>query len=388
MKICLINAVCGLVLDTPEKLFAKYSHIPRLAAALQHLGHDVIVVQAYHDSRLLHSLGVNIHAIAAVRPSRVGGGKMVELSDFGAVFELLQGFDPNVVHFFGLTVERPLQQIVQWAKTRRKVVTASYHGGLPRFNPIARWCQRQVFRGVSALMFSAQEFSATWQSSGVVDRRTTIAILPEVSSPFGGVPKAEARRELGIVGDPVFAWAGRLHPVKDPLTALKGFSLINRKLPDAQLLMAYLDAPLLADVENYLRTNVSVGRKVTLLGKLPHLQIEVLFSAADFFVQSSLREIGGNSLVEALSCGAIPLVTDIPSFRILTNKIGPAKLFACGDAGAMAAALDDIDMTQLEQLSARIRADFNHYLSYPALAKKYEVVFSSALAELSGRRPT
>jgi glycosyltransferase involved in cell wall biosynthesis len=149
--------------------------------------------------------------------------------------------------------------------------------------------------------------------------------------------------------------------------------------------MAYLDAPLLAGVEQCLRASVALGARVTLLGRLPHEQIEVLFSAADFFVQSSLREFGGNSLVEALSCGAIPLVTDIPSFRTLTNNIGPAKLFACGDANAMAAALDEIDMTRLEQLSARVRVSFNRYLSYSALAKGYLVVFESALANPTDR---
>jgi glycosyltransferase involved in cell wall biosynthesis len=289
------------------------------------------------------------------------------------------------VHFLGLTVERPLRQVVGWAKKFGKAVTASFHGGEPRRNPLARFQQRQVFKGVSGLMFSAQSFADAWQTSGVIDRRAVIAILPEVSSPFSGIPKAEARRQLSIDGGPVFAWSGRLHPIKDPLTALKGFSRIIRKLPDARFLMAYLDAPLLAGVEQCLRASVALGARVTLLGRLPHEQIEVLFSAADCFVQSSLREFGGNSLVEALSCGAIPLVTDIPSFRTLTNNIGPAKLFACGDAIAMAAALDEIDMTRLEQLSARVRVSFNRYLSYSALAKGYLVVFESALANPTDR---
>jgi glycosyltransferase involved in cell wall biosynthesis len=228
-------------------------------------------------------------------------------------------------------------------------------------------------------MFSAAEFAEVWQTSGVVNPRTTISIIPEVSSPFAGIAKAEARRSLGIDGGPIFAWSGRLHPVKDPLTALAGFRQVCDKLPRARLLMAYLSAPLMPEVEKFLHEHPVVRERVSLLGKLPHEQIEVLFSAADFFVQTSRREFGGNSLVEAMSCGAIPIVTDIPSFRALTEGIGPARLFACEDAGAMAAAIEDLSTQNLHALSDEVRVTFQRSRSYPVLAETYEKLFASAL---------
>ncbi len=48
------------------------------------------------------------------------------------------------------------------------------------------------------------------------------------------------------------------------------------------------------------------------------------YNSADYFVLGSHYEGSGFSLVEAMSCGVIPIVTDIPSFRMMTNngKIG------------------------------------------------------------------
>jgi glycosyltransferase involved in cell wall biosynthesis len=380
MKICLFNAVFDRTLDSSETLMSTYWHIPSLAEALSRKGHEVNIIQAFHHASEFNLGGIRCCTIAANKPARSGNANMIELSDFQGSVAALARLDPDVVHFFGLTVRRPLQYVVRWAQKRRKAVTASFHGGMPRRNRLASWQQQRALRGVSALMFSAEVYAKTWQSSGVVGKRTAIAIVPEVSSPFSGMPKAEARRKLGLVGGPIFAWSGRLHPVKDPLTALAGFRLICDKCPQAQLLMAYYSAPLMPEIEEFLHEHQMVKERVTLLGELPHEQIEILFSAADFFVQTSLREYGGNSLVEAMSCGAVPLVTDIPSFRALTEDIEPARLFACGDAEGMATAFDILASQDLDELSNEVQAGFQRSLAYPVLAAKYEKIFASAIA--------
>jgi hypothetical protein len=49
-----------------------------------------------------------------------------------------------------------------------------------------------------------------------------------------------------------------------------------------------------------------------------------LAAAADLFVSGSQREGSGTALLESLACGLPPIVTDIPSFRMLTcdGRIG------------------------------------------------------------------
>src|SRR3990172_579743 len=74
---------------------------------------------------------------------------------------------------------------------------------------------------------------------------------------------------------------------------------------------------LLSDVEAMLDASPQLRDSVQLRGSLQFEKMEDFFNSADFFIQASLEEYGGNSLVEAMACGAIPVVTNIPSFRYL-----------------------------------------------------------------------
>ena len=59
--------------------------------------------------------------------------------------------------------------------------------------------------------------------------------------------------------------------------------------------------------------------RVHLLGKVPHAGIETLMQAADLFVSASRAESCGFAALEAMACGAVPVLSDIPSFRALTG---------------------------------------------------------------------
>jgi glycosyltransferase involved in cell wall biosynthesis len=380
MRISLVNAVCGRHLDSEERMLAKYWHIPRLAEAIRDLGHDVQIVQAFHNSGCLESRGIAVHTVRATRILQAGASTMIELTDVPALRRLLRDFRPDALHFFGLTLPRSMRATVRCAGDVQAVVTASFHGGSPRRNPIAAWRQRNLFRHLSALLFTAQVYADQWLGRGVVHPATSVVIAPEVASPFVGVDREAARKELSVGAGPVFAWSGRLHRLKDPLTALRGFSRICERWPTARLLMAFESDELRRDIEKAIEADPRLAAATTLLGRLPHQQMETLFSAADFFLQTSRREYGGNALVEAMSCGAVPLVTDLPSVEVLTRDIRCAQRFPVGDAAAMVQGVEAVMGHGLQAASAVVRADARRYLSYPGLAAVYVRTFESSIA--------
>lgn len=241
--------------------------------------------------------------------------------------------------------------------------------------------QRKALSGVAAIFFSAPHYADAWRRSGVINSGTRVVIAPELSSPLTPVDRDAARAELGIDCGPLLAWSGRLHPIKDPLTMLRGFELLAERQPGARLLMAFRTHELLGEISAFLEARPQVRDRVQLLGEWPHERMAVLFSAADYFVQSSLREFGSASLVEAMSCGAIPIVTDIPSFRALTGEGRLARLFAPGDAVAMMQAIATLADNDRRALVARIRSHFDEHLSYPALARLYDSTFTAILGQ-------
>lgn len=356
MNICLLNAAFGRQFETTEALFAKYWHLTCLAEALVDRGMSVTVLQRFHAASRYETAGVHYRTFAG---------------SVGSALREIDNDPMNAVHLIGLTQVSPLRALVRWAANTSCRVTASFHGGDLRRQPLRRWLQRRALRNVSVLLFPADETVAEWRALGLVNAQTKVLVVPEISSPFAGTAKAGARAELGIKGDPVIAWAARLNTNKDPMTVLRAFEVVQQHWRDAEIVLAYQSAELMPDIEAFLAQRPQLAARVRLVGELPHARMETLFSAADFFVQASSREIGGNSLIEAMSCGAIPLVTDIPSFRRLTAPVDAARLFVPQDSDDLAAKILAFDGADLEELRQQVRRHFEESLSYPAIARAY-----------------
>ncbi len=132
--------------------------------------------------------------------------------------------------------------------------------------------------------------------------------------------RSVARQKIGIQGSPVFLWVGRLDENKDPLTVLEGMSDIFDKFPLATLYMIFNSGHLLNEVRAKINSSPALIGRVHVVGQVPHEEIETYYKSADYFVLGSHYEGSGYALSEALRCGCIPIITHIPSFRMMTNN--------------------------------------------------------------------
>ena len=87
-------------------------------------------------------------------------------------------------------------------------------------------------------------------------------------------------------------------------------------------MMVFGDDTLLGSVEHRVRDFEILGTAVTLHGRVAHDEIPNFYSAADIFVSGSHSEGSGYALIEAMSAGVVPVVTDIPSFRAIAGDCG------------------------------------------------------------------
>src|SRR5450759_4344953 len=78
-------------------------------------------------------------------------------------------------------------------------------------------------------------------------------------------------------------------------------------------------------------------------GRAPFERMEAIYNSADFLLQASRREFSGCAVLEAMACGVIPVVTDIPSFRVMTEGGRHGILFPLGDDRALAGGVLAID---------------------------------------------
>ena len=141
--------------------------------------------------------------------------------------------------------------------------------------------------------------------------------VPESSTGLRPGPRGQAREASGVDGDPAVLWVGRLDENKDPLTVLDGFERLLRMKPGARLTMVYGEEALAGDVGRRLDRSPVLASAVRLAGRVPHDRMPAFYGAADLFVLGSHHEGSGYALIEALACGVVPAVTDIPPFRAL-----------------------------------------------------------------------
>lgn len=176
---------------------------------------------------------------------------------------------------------------------------------------------------------------------------------PAITRPAGPY---DWQTDLAAMGsDPLIATAGRLVPVKDHKTLIRGFAELL-KLRPARLII-FGEGPLLGELRAETEA-IGMGSKVLFAGYVN--DPAACYAAADLFVLSSTSEGFGNVLIEAMAAGVPVVSTDAPHGprEILADgKFG--TLVPVGDAEGLAAAMAQmLDHPTSENILKSRAADF------------------------------
>lgn len=340
------------------KLLDAWPTMPGVAMGASRAGIDVTVVVSSRRRESLERDGVTYH-----------------LTDDPHRFERLLADPPDVVHVHGLN--HPLHVLRLTRTLDGTPVLVQDHGSVaPR--SWRRVSCRLGHRAVSGLAFTARDQALPFFETGAIPQGVPVFEVIEGSSPFVPGDRDAARQITGMFGDPCLLWTGRLNANKDPLTMLDAFEMAAYRLPAARLWCCFGAAPLREVVTRRIAASPVLRERVTLLGTVPHAAMEAHFRAADFFVQTSHREGSGYSLLEALSCGTVPLVTDIPAARRIVDDVG--ALTPVGDARAMADVMVQWASRDRKSMREAARARFEAALTYDAIGRELRAAYESLVA--------
>jgi glycosyltransferase involved in cell wall biosynthesis len=113
---------------------------------------------------------------------------------------------------------------------------------------------------------------------------------------------------------------------------------------------------------------------ITLVGKVPHSDLQYWFNSADIIIAGSYYEGSGTAVCEAMSCACMPIVTDIFSFRMITDNGRCGLLFEPGNEAELLSALkkcSEVDIIEKQETALEY---FESDLSFEAIADKIEDV--------------
>ena len=354
----------GFHVDTEERdaksLLRAWPTLSAVAKASAGAGVHVTVVQAAHRKEIVERDGVTYYFVddTSRRPARV--------------FDRVASLAPDVVHVQGLNAPRatrPLSRAVPHVP-----ILVQDHGSIvPTGWRANAW--RLAHSPIAGVAFTARDQATPWKRAKVLRGDLPVFEVLESSSDFMPGDRDAARLATGMSGDPCLLWTGRLDANKDPLTMLAAFELVAATLPAARLYCCFGDAPLVAEVEERVASSDMLRERVTLLGRVPHEELEACYRAADFFVQMSHREGSGYSLLEAMACGTTPIVTDIPPSRAIVGTAG--SLTPVGDARALADAIVGWAARGRDELRSATRARFDAALTFDAIGRQLRAAYET-----------
>ena len=278
----------------------------------------------------------------------------------------IKSLHPDIVIVNGLIF--PLQVIALRLYLRKKCkIIAQHHGELP-YEGIKKLFQKLADKCLTAYFFTAKENAKEWVAKGVVRDINKCHEVLEASTFIEKTDKILARKVLNFKGNHNFLWVGRLITIKEPFTVLKAFQKYTIINPSARLFMIYQADTLLQEVTSFIVIN-ELQHFITLVGFVPHRDLPSWYTAADYFISGSVKEGSGYALLEAMACGCIPVVTNIPTFRKLTDNGKFGFLFQLGDPEDLNRVLCELDQINSAALSLKIENYFKTQLSFKKIAE-------------------
>ena len=371
MHIVQINYVYDRDLFEPDAVLDRYRTLTGWSEALAASGAErVTVVQRFHRDATVSQNGVEYLFRAggdAGAPSHWDWPRRMHGAAINA--------KPDVLHVNSL--DFPVQTwLMRRGLPRSAAVVVQDHAsgaprpGVRRVRSFRRFVRRHAMRAADAFLFTAAEQADAWRLAGFIAPDQRVFQIPESSTKLRALDREAARRQAGIEGVPAVLWVGRLNANKDPLAILDGFAQTLVRLPDAVLTMIYSENDLLPAVEDRLRASPALAGRVRLVGKVAHELMPAFYSAADIFVLGSHHEGSGYALIEACACGLPPVVTDIPTFRVITDDGAIGALWEPGNPSACAGALLKVSRRDRTAARERVLVQFDRVLSWEAVARQ------------------
>lgn len=367
MRIAQVNYGCDPDLRDPEALLARCPTLVRWSEALLGAGAAaVMVAQRFTLNAEFERRGVRyvFRAEQGIRSRWPAASARVHAA--------VQTWGPDVAHINGLVF--PMQTfLLRRALSPETALVLQDHGGV--FRPRPSW--RAGLRSADAIFFMAASQATRWRLAA---SDPALVEIPEAGCDLEPLPQLEARERSGLLGRPAVLWIGRLNAIKDPLTVLEGFRQVAGKLPDAHLTFVYSSDELFGELRSRVEASDWLRSRVTFRGQVAHESIAAFLSAADLFVLGSIREGSGYALMEALACGIMPVVPDIPSFRVITLDGALGVLWRPGYPRACAAAILDAVERDLPGMRARIRERFIAEYGWKAVGEKAMAAYADIVA--------
>lgn len=248
--------------------------------------------------------------------------------------------------------------------------------------PLRTFFFKLLARNVDAFIALNSEAVSELEHVGVA--ANSIAELPNgVDTSFftrsGSRELPSQAKQYGLEGKLILATSGRLIARKRVDFLLRAFAVISKEFDSARLVIIG-GGPQQLELEE-LTAELNLGEKVIFTGKLSPADVRDLLQITDIYVSASCSEGMSNAILEAMSCGAVPLCAKIPGNIELIETIAPSLLFDANSLSELNIALCELlaDSKKRNELSDKVVSKINTEYNISSIALRYNNLYRDLL---------
>ena len=307
--------------------------------------------------------------------------------------KLFHKLSPDIIHTRGWPT---VDAVFAAELTRNCRIVHGEHGREHSDVDGLNWKRNQVRRLIGHIVdryVIVSDFFRSWLNHSCGVRNDRIIYIPNgvdtsKFSPLGTISGHELlngdaitarqilRRQLGLPADGLLLGTiGRLDPVKDLPTLLKGFNKAKRNFPDAQLAIVG-NGPIRPQLER-LADELKLVSSLLWLGERD--DTAELLRCFDLFVQTSIFEGMSNTILEAMASGLAIVTTNTGGNPELVKSGENGTLIEVGDVEGLDRALErylnDKALRRDHGLNGRQRAV--HHFDLSVMTRRYAEMYES-----------
>lgn len=330
MRICLVGVGTSI-------------HLQRLANNLAESGHEVhVVTMALTPTPGGFSASVRVHELASIvrqlqrlpRPISVAAWLASALVWVLQLRLLLRRIRPDVLNAHFVTIWGFLAAYSGY----HPFIMTTWGSDIfrdPVQHPIIRLVAMNILRRADVVVCDSRTMEDAIVRLGIDHakiRRVGFGVDTKVFTPSRR--SDHFAQGFGEINPHLVVSIRNLRPVYSVETLIRAVPLVLSDVPSALFLIGGE-----GEQEGYLKSlaeTLGVAENVRWLGYIPHSQMAELLASCDVYVSTSVSDSTSLSLLEAMACQVVPVVTDIPPNREWVSDGRNGFLVPKGDAGALA----------------------------------------------------
>jgi glycosyltransferase involved in cell wall biosynthesis len=371
----------------PPVLGGSEIEAQRVSAELQRRGHRPMIVCAGGDPMprkrdWVDPCGLHVRTYGHSGSQRrkdvvyalsVAWTLLKERKNYDVAYFLMHGLHLAV----GLPVARLLNKPIVMKFSGSSLLTGMRSSWLGRLEiTFLRWWAARILVLNPGMVDEAREVGLGTEKLGWMPN----PVDTDQFRPCAAEERRRLRQELGVGPDvPVTVFVGRLGPEKRLPLILAAFARVVKELPEARLVLVG-DGPLRSEVEVMTR-RLGLESNIIRTGRLSAEGVVKWMQAADAFLLVSEVEGLPCSLIEAMSVGLVPVVSEIPAHTQIVRQDENGIIVELGNEESTARGLLRVlENPELrERLGSAARKLMIERFATARVVDRYETLFAGCL---------